>query len=380
MAILDADRPRPDCRSLNRSEVRAQYPRYEAALERPDHPAWTEILETVRDYEPDWVGITSITAKIDSANHVARLVRQARPKARVVLGGPHVQGMLKSSPGYDFGPEWDEVVPRIPNLVDQTPRKGLLLHPESYSATDFSSVLTSSGCPNRCTFCCHSYEKQFVYRNLESLREELAEIRERTGGQGSVYVMDDCFFSNPKRFDDVSSLIQETGLGFTAGSRVMALTPDKIERFRARGGQQVYIGIESGSQAVLDRVKKHIRIPEMIRRTRWLNEAGIPWSAFVIVGFPFETLEDLQMTRDLVFALEPTFVSINRFTPYPGTELYSEFYASQPPRFMDLFQLSAQSCVRLAPEAETFIRDFFGECDVYNESRRQRNVTLTRRS
>lgn len=380
VAVLDADRPKPGCRSLSRTEVRANYPMYASALENADHPAWAEIVDTVRDYQPDWVGVTSITAKFDAANRVARLVRETCPEAQLVLGGPHVQGMLKYRADTDFGPDWDEVVPRIPELVDQTPRKRLLMHPDSYSEADFSSILTSSGCPNVCTFCCHSYEKQFVYRGLASIREELDEIQERSRGNGQVYIMDDCFFSNARRFEEISTLIQEREMSFTAGSRVMALSQEKLQKFCERGGKQVYVGIESGSQTVLDRVKKRLQIPEILRRTRWLNEVEVPWSAFVIVGFPFETLDDLKRTRDLVYAIEPTFVSINRFTPYPGTELFSEFFADQPIRYRELFQLSSQSCLRLSNEIEAFIDDLFLEFDRYNESRRQSNPTLSHRS
>lgn len=368
--VHDADFPDATCRSLTRRETRQQYPRFGAALEDDSHPAWSETRRVIRDFRPDVVGLTSITPKIESADKIARLVKQELgPAARVVLGGAHALAMRDMHPDFDFGPWYDEIVVHIPELVNQTPDKKLLLEFERYPPQNLASILTLSGCPMQCTFCCRSFDRTFIYRSLGSVREELEEIRGYPGPP-AVYVMDDCFFSHGGRFLQITAMLQESGLRFVAGGRIMALTPEKLQAFRERGGTKLLVGVESGSQRILDRVKKKLRVEEIVRRCRWINDQGIPWSAFLVVGFPFETLEDLALTEELIYAIGPTFISVNRFTPYPGTEIFREFYGGAGLRFRDLFQLNGGVLPGADPAIEDKIDRMFEDFDRYNAARR----------
>lgn len=365
--VYDADRPTSNCRPLARDEVRKRYRLYEEALTDENHTIWQEVQRTIEEYCPDVIGITSITAKIDSADNIARMTKKILgDRVITMLGGPHVQGMLKSHPGCDFGPDYDHIVSAIPNLVNRKPNRRLILDPDVYSADFLSTLITSSGCPNACTFCCHSFEKAMVYRDIDNLRAEIEEIKDMFQGNVPITTMDDCFFSNRRHFETCTALFKEYGLAFTVGARVMALTPEKIERFLSYGGSRLHIGVESGSQRILDKIEKRLRIEEIIRRTKWLNEVGIPWSAFFITGFPFETIDDMKMTVDLNDAIQPTFASLNRFTPYPGTKIYNDYYKKSGLVYKDLFQLNEKSGVKLSDEMENFIGHMFELFDEYN--------------
>lgn len=365
--VYDADKPSPNCSSLNRTQVREKYPLYKEALNNENHPIWAEVQNTIEKYAPDVVGLTSITAKIDATDKIAKMVKQLYGnKVTTILGGSHVQGMLASYPGYRFISQYDHLVIQIPNLVDRTPNKNLIMNVNEYSAKNLSTIMTSSGCPNSCTFCCHSYDKKIIYRNIDSIREELTQIRESYGASWEVYVVDDCLLSNNKHFRSVCSIMSDLDLKFSAGSRIMALSPDKITEFINSGGVRLLVGVESGSQQILDKVKKKLKIEEIKRRTKWLNDAGIPWSAFFVVGFPFETLDDLKITRDLIDEIQPSFVSLNRFTPYPGTEIFNEYYADKGLKFKDLFQLNPLSGGERSSEIEEYINQLFKFVDEYN--------------
>ena len=365
--IYDADKPTTECRSLNRSEVRKHYPLYGKALENKNHPIWLETDRIIQDFKPDIIGLTSITAKIESADMIAMRARALLGgKVKIVLGGPHVQGMRAIDPNYQFGLQYDDVVTSVPKLVDRKPDKRLIFDYQSYSAANFSFLLTSSGCPNACSFCCHSFNKQIVYRDHGSVSEEVLEIREAFQGHESVYIADDCLFSNTRHFEGICQIFRAADMRFTAGSRIMALTPEKIDTFVSSGGKRIMVGVESGSQRVLDRIRKKLRVEETIKRTRWLNDAGIPWSAFIVVGFPFETIEDLKKTEELLYMIQPTFASINRLTPYPGTEIYKEFVGSRSVPFRDLYQLNCNSYFRLSDGNEEYIDRMFRDFDAYN--------------
>ncbi len=372
--VFDADKPSADCKPLSRLEVRNNYRLYEKALNNREHPIWLEIKETIEKFEPDIIGLTSVTAKIDSANIVARIAKQLYgDKVKVILGGSHVQGMQAMVPDYDFGSDYDEIVTHIPNLVDQTPNKNLIMNIEQYAPRNLMSILTLSGCPNQCTFCCHSFEKKITYRNIKSIREELSANREKFGEDAPVYIMDDCMLANSSRFTEIAAILKELGLKFTSGSRIMSLTPGKIEIFIKSGGLHINVGVESGSQRILDRVKKNLKIEEIVKRTKWLNDSGLSWSTFIIVGFPFETVNDLKLTEELIYLIKPTFVSINRFTPYPGTEIYKEYFLNSHLKFRDLFQLNSKSCVQLDPKVEDYIDYLFDSFATYNKKNIEKN-------
>ena len=375
--IYDADKPSADFKSLNRTEVADNYYLYEKAIKDNEHPVWSEVKKTLEDFKPDIVGLTSISAKIDSTNMVAQIARELYGnKIKIILGGAHVEGMHIMFPDYDFGPNYDYIVPHIPNLVNRKPNKNLIMNLEEYSPANLSCLLTSTGCPNVCTFCCNSYNRTLVYRNISSIREEVEEIKESFSGKESVYILDDCLFSNTKHFKAVTQIIKGTGLQFTAGSRIMALSPQKIEDFIDCGGQRIYIGVESGSQRILDLIRKRLKVEETMKRAKWLNDFGIPWSAFFILGFPFETLDDLKLTEELIYAIQPTFVSLSRFTPYPGTQIYKEYFINEPIEFKDLFQLNRRSCVKLTDGIKDYIAYMFKVFDEYN--RNSQNERLKR--
>ncbi len=367
VSVYDTDKPAPHCREYSRTETRENYHRYGEAIENKNHPIWNEIRNTIKEFRPDIVGITSITAKIESADIVAGIGKELYgDNVKVVLGGPHVNGMLDMFTDYNFGSNYDDVVTYIPGLVNRKPNKRLIMNYNEYSGRDYSSIITSSGCPNSCTFCCHSFEKGFVYRDKENIQHEINEIKEEFGTTDPVYVMDDCFFSNNRHYNETVSIINKAGLKFTAGARIMALSEEKLEMFQKFGGQRIYLGVESGSQRVLDLVKKNLKVEAIIKRAKWLNDMGIPWSAFFVAGFPFETIDDLKMTEELIYTIRPTFVSLNQLTPYPGTAIYKEYFIGEKLRFRDLFQLTANSCVNLSDEVRDYIDHMFNAVDIYN--------------
>jgi radical SAM superfamily enzyme YgiQ (UPF0313 family) len=365
--VYDADKPTNDCRSMNRVDVRNNYYKYNEGLSNSEHLIWKEVRDTIKEFRPDVVGITSVSAKIDSADKIAAMVKQEyRGSVTTILGGPHIQGMRTMNPDYFFGADYDQVVTMIPNLINRKPKKELILNYNTYSPANLSSILASTGCPNSCTFCCNSFEKTMIYKDYNFLKEEIEEIRNNYPSDTVVDVGDDCLFSNTRYFDKLTSLLHDNGLQFTAASRIMALTPEKIKTFMERGGKRILVGIESGSQGILDRIKKRLTIEQVIERVSWLNDAGIPWTSFFVIGFPFETLADIKLTKELIYKVRPTFASLNRFVPYPGTEIYQEFYSESNIRFRDLFQLNPVSCVKLDSEIEEYIDNMFDELDRYN--------------
>lgn len=369
--VYDMDRPLPYCKEYGRVECGENYPRYKKELENPAHELWNELKTVLREFRPDAVGISvSATAKAGASDIAADIVREVLGGGvTVVLGGAHVNGMLKMFPEYDFGAAYDAAINNIPGLIDIKPDKKLLFGYDSYDPQNFYSIMTSSGCPNKCTFCCNSDNDRIVYRNVESIKEELYEISEEFGNSRPVYYVDDCFLSNGPRMKAITAVNRELGLKFKAGSRIRNLNDDKINDFITNGGIRMYVGVESGSQRILDKINKSISVSEIISKTALLNKHKVVWSAFFIAGFPFETPEDIALTKELMMKIKPSFISINRFVPYPGTKIYTDYYLNEKFDFSDLFQLNLkQSCVPLSGEMEDRIEELFAFADEYNKA------------
>jgi len=368
--VYDADRPTPDCRSLSRTEVRNNYYLYAESIKNDNNRIWKGIKEKINNFMPDFIGLTSISAKIDSANKIAQMAKDiGGNKVITVLGGPHAQGMMQHYPNYDFGEYYDQIITFIPGLINRKPNKSLLTNRDKYRPNDLSMIITLSGCPYSCTFCCNSGKnKKLYYRDIDTIREEMHEIKEINSGS-VICIADDCLFSNSKRFRKIGELLKEQGMKFTANSIINALSKQKLDDFIEYGGIEIQLGIESGSQRILDLVQKKQKIENVIERTKWLNDAGLRWKAFFITGFPFESLDEIKMTEELAYKIEPTFISLNRFTPYPGTQIWEKYFVNLNLTFEDLFQLNKGSVVYLDREREEYIEKVYRDFDAYNDKK-----------
>ncbi|MBF0319220.1 MAG: radical SAM protein [Nitrospirae bacterium] len=369
--IYDADKPTKDCRSLQRTEIRNNYRNYKPSVRDENHPIWEEVMRTVRHHKPDAVGLTSITPQIYSANMIARKIKQEfGSDITVFLGGSHVDGMWWHEPDYDYSPLYDFVIIKdnstLKKIFKLKPNKNLAMNIGEYTSVNLSSILTSVGCPNKCTYCRHSFDRGFAFRDSDIVYEELLEIKDKYNGAHPVYIMDDTFLFYNAHFKKIAAMIKEMGHTFICGARVMDLTQEKIDIILDSGCIKLQVGIESGSQEILDKIEKKLKIEEIRRRTKWINDANLKWQAFFVTGFPFETSDDLKLTKDLVYEIEPTYVSLNRFAPFPGTKLYREYYLGSNIDFADIFQISEESCVKLSDEMELYIEQMYKDLDEYN--------------
>ena len=89
------------------------------------------------------------------------------------------------------------------------------------------------------------------------------------------------------------------------------------------GCTSVKMGIESGSPRILEYINKHETVEKYKQAAKLLNDQKLSWTAYLMVGFPTEEIEDVELTKQLVEEMKPTYASVGVFTPYPGTELFS---------------------------------------------------------
>ncbi|MCD6323518.1 MAG: radical SAM protein, partial [Desulfurococcales archaeon] len=109
---------------------------------------------------------------------------------------------------------------------------------------------------------------------------------------------------------------------FSCGSRVDHVDRKYLDFLYSNGCNAIYFGVESGSQDTLDRIGKKITLDQAVNAFRWVREVGGFASGAFILGFPWETIDDMKKTVDFAIKLRPHYVQFTVLTPYPGTPMY----------------------------------------------------------
>ncbi len=196
---------------------------------------------------------------------------------------------------------------------------------------DYSS---SRGCPYKCTFCADPMVYRSKWTGMPETRV-VAEIRKlhQQYRVDEIFFLDDDLFASLKRIQALSEAFIEAKLpitwkGTARADELCRLPESFFERLRLAGCLRINVGAESGSQKILDRIKKEYRVDEILTAADRAARAGIGIAYSFITGFPGETAEDFQATLDVLKAIRQRSAeletSIYFYSPYPGTELVQE--------------------------------------------------------
>jgi anaerobic magnesium-protoporphyrin IX monomethyl ester cyclase len=195
-------------------------------------------------------------------------------------------------------------------------------------------LITSRGCPYKCGYC---YNAQFSHRSWRCLDAEktvanIAELKDRYK-LGAIFLLDDNFFVDLTRVRQVCDLLIEHKFDiriYNANCRADVLSRmdyDTLKKLKQAGFDRLYIGVESGSDSVLEAIDKEIHPEQVLEVNSRLKEIGIkPFYSFM-AGFPFEGRDEVKQTlilmRRLVRENPQAFVyRLQLFTPFPGTKLF----------------------------------------------------------
>ena len=176
-------------------------------------------------------------------------------------------------------------------------------------------VTTSRGCSFRCKFCtCWKLCPQVHYKSIDALKDELLQIQEK-GFVKHVRFTDDNFGANKNRLKKILQMILDQGFTFTWSTyaRAGALIPEVVPMMREAGCEFVNMGIESGSQIILDNMDKRLNREQTIDAIKLLNVNEIYGEGGFILGFPGETRETFEDTLDLVNRSRLPFFQPNLF-------------------------------------------------------------------
>jgi len=210
--------------------------------------------------------------------------------------------------------------------------EGQLFRPPSEA--DSLILQATIGCSyNECTFCAMYREKRFRVRKLDELRAEIAWARENFGGVRKVFLADGDALMAKASY--LATLLDELRGAFGTLARVscyaspQALAVRSVEEMRelaVRGLSLYYLGIESGHDEVLAKLKKGVDAAEMVRVARKAHEAGVKLSTMILLGAGGRagSLAHARESARVVNAIDPRFVSTLVMTPVEGTPLFED--------------------------------------------------------
>ncbi|MGD0057104.1 MAG: radical SAM protein [Methanomassiliicoccales archaeon] len=185
---------------------------------------------------------------------------------------------------------------------------------------------TSRGCPNTCTFCYSKKMWGYTWhaRSAEKILAELRLIRKIYPPLNGVLFDDDLMAGDMKRLRRLCELLIETKTDILWNCQLRAdeINEDLAGFIKEAGCRQVSVGVESGSQRLLDMTLKHVRLEDIKAAFDILHGVGIEGVAMLMVGLPGETEEDFAQTKRFLDRLEADSYMFAVYVPYPGTELY----------------------------------------------------------
>jgi anaerobic magnesium-protoporphyrin IX monomethyl ester cyclase len=336
------------------------------------------IIEEIRRQRPALVGLSFLsTTSYPYAKILARQIRAAAADVRLAFGGVfatlNAPQIKRQCPEVDFvcrgdgeqlildlvgqledpetvaGLTWarDGRVVHNPNRaldrdLDQWPfpdRESLPLDflesmpldvPAVLSMERFTTMQTSRGCPWPCVFCDIPIlnEGKWRARSPQHVVNEFAHLQ--AAGYGAVYFVDDHFLLRPKRIEAICQGINDAGITIQWGceGRVDSTVQHLFPAMAKAHCRTLMFGVESGSQKVLDRLKKDQSLADVETAVRNAKQAGIEIvHGFFVVGNPDETVEDMRATFDFAAKLRLDTFAFNRLCVYRGTPLWQEYVA-----------------------------------------------------
>jgi radical SAM superfamily enzyme YgiQ (UPF0313 family) len=320
----------------------------------------------------DIIGFGALTPNIRRAIAWAKYAKE-RGKT-TVMGGPHAsvdQEIFLGSGHFDYvlKGECEETMPRFVQALEGKDTKALeelpglaalqdgelwinnpapplikklddlplparhLLPMESFFKLNperLAYVFTTRGCPFKCIFCQKELTgRGFRVRSTEAIVDELEHIV-KTYDPGVILFVDEILTLRRKRIHEMCDEIIRRGLKFEwiANTRADCVDYPLLKHMHRAGCRRIYYGWESGSQRMLDVLKKDLTPEEIVEAARMTRRAGIWAKVYLIVGSPGETPQDIVETEKVLRLAGPDLVRISVFNPLIGTESWDSYQAN----------------------------------------------------
>jgi radical SAM superfamily enzyme YgiQ (UPF0313 family) len=343
----------------------------------------TPLAAGLAEFRPQVVGITANTTQITAAWRDAALVKSVCD-VPVVLGGPHptslpaesaakpfvdvvVRGegeatwldLLAFWEGQDRGAALPLPDPQLPGITFQDANGGTIHTPDRppipvdelealpypawhlFKLARYTNlqptvdhvegpslpILTSRGCPYRCTYCSQIGPRRWRARSAGSVVAEWRWLVQEYGA-AEIGVLDDSFNIDRERVLNICRRLVDEGLNrvpwiMINGIRANLADEEVLGAMKEAGCLRAAFGVESGNQAILDTVvDKHLTLDQVRSAFAAARRVGLETIGFFIVGLPGETEGTMEDTIRFACELDPVVANFSIATPFPGTDMY----------------------------------------------------------
>jgi anaerobic magnesium-protoporphyrin IX monomethyl ester cyclase len=191
------------------------------------------------------------------------------------------------------------------------------------------SIMTSRGCPYRCTFCSQSIMPiKWRARSAENVIEEWRHLVRELGAL-EIGVLDDSANIRRNRLHELADALIANQLNhvpwiFVNGIRANLADYDMLLKLKQAGLKRTAFGVETGDEQMIIKIDKHVDHDTIRQAFKNSKAAGIETIGFFIIGLPGDTRETMQKTIDFAIELDPMIANFSMMTPYPGTIVYEQ--------------------------------------------------------
>lgn len=188
-----------------------------------------------------------------------------------------------------------------------------------------ASVLSSRGCPFRCSYCCSPvvWQRKTRFRSPENILDEVEEL---VSGLHIDFLKfaDDTFTVNKNRVLEFCHQKNERGveIPFGANAHINTIDEEMLKVLSGSNCQELWYGVESGSPKILNDMHKNTKIGNIKKVFQLTHDYGMKTRAYFLIGMPNETIEDIHMTEQLCDEIQPDIVGFTLLAPYPTNEYF----------------------------------------------------------
>jgi anaerobic magnesium-protoporphyrin IX monomethyl ester cyclase len=334
--------------------------------------SFDEVKKQISDFNPDVVGFSCLTMESNDMSSIAAIVKELNPKCLTVLGGPHatvfydqalteatidfvvigsgevtfaelIRTLKTDAPldqvkGIAFKRNGDIAVtpPResVENLDDLPMPAWDMVDFKQYSKqismniynhrTPWAAVFTSRGCPYQCAYCHNIFGKKTRLRSAENVVDEIELLSKRYSVK-EIQIVDDIFNFDLKRAKKICDLILERNIkikiAFPNGLRGDIIDKELIQKLKKAGCYSITYAIETASPRIQKLIHKNLNLEKVLQAIAWTDEERIATRGFFMLGFPGETMEEINATIN--FALKSKLLTCSFFSVlvYPRSKL-----------------------------------------------------------
>jgi len=332
-----------------------------------------KMMDYLKNNSLNIIGITATSLSIGNAKKIAMNIRKVLPKSIIVIGGPHITALPLETMDFEYfdigvigegettflelikrieksGLEYlediDGIVYKKNGNIVLNRRRDFIKNPDeipfparhllpplseysptpaSYKHLPVAVIITSRGCPMECIFCDKAvFGSIYRARSCDNVLDEIEVVMNRFGAK-EITFYDDTFTLDKNRVFELCDKMKRRNIkvSWSCLTSVNCVSKELLRKMKEAGCWQVWFGLESGDERVLNYLRKGVTVSQNKRAVKWAKEAGLNVRATFVIGSPCDTKESLERTLDFAKKLNIDYAHFNKCTPFPGSQLYN---------------------------------------------------------